>query len=35
MNIMVLSSSLPEEIQFDKVEKWFSTNYTDRGNVFN
>lgn len=31
MNIMILSSTVPEEIQYDKTEKWFSTNYTEKG----
>lgn len=30
MNIMVISSTLNEDIVYDKVEPWFSTNYTDR-----
>lgn len=31
MNIMILSSTVPEDIQYDKIEKWFSTLYTDKG----
>lgn len=31
LNIMILSSTVPDDITYDKVEPWFSTNYTDRG----
>nr|CAH7725466.1 unnamed protein product [Callosobruchus chinensis] len=30
MNIMVVSKKLPENIVYDKTEKWFGTKYTDR-----
>nr|CAI5844579.1 unnamed protein product [Callosobruchus analis] len=30
MNVMVLSKKLPENIEYDKTEKWFGTKYTDR-----
>lgn len=31
MNIMVLTSTLPDGIQYDTVEPWFNINYTARG----
>ncbi|GLV32816.1 Nardilysin [Carabus blaptoides fortunei] len=30
VNIVILSSIVPDHITYDKIEPWFSTNYTDR-----
>lgn len=31
VNIMILSSTVPENIKYDKQEPWFSVDYTDLG----
>lgn len=31
MNVMVWSKDLPGHLKYNKKEKWFSTEYTDKG----